>query len=88
MLDGRLNLIMVAAGAPEKGGIPIVTPLMGWLLQFVERELVQLHVTGPIDDPKFELTVLATITSRVTGLPRVLLSPFQSKDSAAGPAQE
>jgi len=78
MLDGRLNLKMVAVGAPVKGGIPIVSPLVGWLLQFVERELVQLHVTGTIQQPRFEPTVLTTIKSGVLGLPGALLSPFQS----------
>jgi len=82
MLDGRLDLTMVAIGAPEKGGIPIVTPIMGWLLQFVERELVKLHVTGPIADPDFEATVLGKIASPLIALPRALLSPLLGRGSA------
>lgn len=76
-LDGRLGLTMVAIGAPEQGGgIPIVSPVVGWLLQAVESQLVRLDVSGTIQEPVFKSQVLSTITWPLASLRSVLFSPI------------
>lgn len=80
-LDGKLALTMVAIGAPEKGsGIPIVSSVVGWVLQTMERQLVRLDVSGTVGDPHFEHRVLSKITWPLTSLRGILLSPFFGSD--------
>ncbi|MGD2175727.1 MAG: hypothetical protein PVJ27_10020, partial [Candidatus Brocadiaceae bacterium] len=76
-LDGRLDLQMVAVGAPEEAGpIPLVSTVVDRLLQLVESELVRLDVSGTIDDPVFKHRVLSKITRPVTSLRAILFSPL------------
>lgn len=85
-LDGKLDLAMVAVGAPEKGrGIPLLSPMADWLLQAAERELVRLDVSGTISDPIFEHKLLSTIASPLTSLRSVLFSPIFGSASEAPP---
>jgi hypothetical protein len=87
-LDGKLDLTMVAVGAPEEGtGIPIVTPVANWLLQAVERQLVRLDVTGTINKPVFEERVLTKITWPLTSLRNVLFSPIFGTGTRPEPKQ-
>jgi hypothetical protein len=80
-LDRSLDLKMVAVGAPEKGaGIPIVSPVISWVLTAVERELVRLDVTGTLDEPHIEHKVLSKITGPLTGLTDVLFSPIFGRE--------
>jgi hypothetical protein len=72
-LDGKLELTMVAVGAPESSrGIPVLSHAVGWLLQAVERQLVRLDVSGTLDEPVFKLEVLSKITWPLTSLRSVL----------------
>lgn len=87
-LDGKLNLTIVAVGAPEEGmGIPIVTPVVNLLLKAVERQLVRLDVTGPINDPIFEQRVLSKIAWPLTSLRSVLFSPILGGGTKPQPEQ-
>ncbi|MCK4283816.1 MAG: hypothetical protein KAX44_05830, partial [Candidatus Brocadiae bacterium] len=75
--DGKLDMTMVVVGAPEKGsGIPFVSPLVGWVLQTMERQLVRLEVSGTLSEPRFKHQVLSTITWPLTSLRAIVFSPF------------
>ncbi len=80
--DATLDLKMVAVGSPEGGpAIPLIGSLIGAVLQAVEKELVRLDVTGPVEDPVFEHKVLSTLTSPITGLRSILFSPLFGGES-------
>ncbi len=53
-LDGSLNLTLIAVGAP-KGGIPILSTLVDWLLSNIERQLVRVDVSGTLSKPVVQL---------------------------------
>jgi len=87
-LDGKLDLTMVAVGAPEEGtGIPILTPAVNLVLKAVERQLVRLDVTGTISKPVFEERVLSKITWPLTSLRNVLFSPIFGSATKPQPEQ-
>jgi hypothetical protein len=76
-MDGSLDLTMVAVGAPEEsGGIPIVTPFVNWVMRIAERELVKLDVTGTLEEPRINSTLLSKITWPLTNLRSILIDPL------------
>jgi len=72
---GELDLSMVAA-TPSEGGLPFVGKYLRAIIRPVERELVKLHVTGTLRQPKFEHKVLGPVTRPITSLFELLVSPF------------
>ncbi len=81
-LDGRLALTLVAIGAPAKRtGIPVISSVVGWALQAVERELLRIDVSGSVGKPEFRSQVLSKITWPLRSLRSVLYSPFVKADA-------
>ncbi len=86
--DGKLDMTMVAVGAPEEGsGIPILSSVVDWVLQTVERQLVRFDVSGTVGDPQFKYQVLSTITWPLTNLRAILYSPFFGDEQEASAEQ-
>ena len=83
-LDRGPDLTMMVVGAPAGGGIPIVTPIVSWLLQFVERQLFEVRVSGTWAEPEFDFKVLGKITRPLTGLGKTLISPLVGGGSDRG----
>jgi hypothetical protein len=76
-LDKELDLTLVAIGAPEEGGgIPILSSVVDLLLKPIERQLVRVGVSGPLENPRFELKVLSKITWPLRSLRSLLYTPF------------
>ena len=76
-LDKTLDMTMVAIGA-KKGGfrIPIISPVIDWLLHGIESQLFRVKVTGTIDEPVFKSEVISTITAPLTLINNILLRPL------------
>ena len=83
----ELDMTVVAIGAPEGKGIPILSDVVGWLLKGIERQLVRIDVTGTTDAPKYTSQVLTKVTWPLRSLRTVLFSPIlgsSSKDDGSG----
>ena len=74
--DESLNLTMIAVGAPTRGGIPVISSLLDWLLKGLERQLVRVDVTGTLSKPQFSQQVLSTITWPLRSLRTLLSTPI------------
>jgi len=81
--DRRLDMTLIAVGAPEKGrGIPLISPVVDWLLKGIEGQLVRVDVTGTLDEPRYSLQVLNKITWPIRSLRTVLFSPLLGSSSS------
>ncbi|MFW6189710.1 MAG: AsmA-like C-terminal region-containing protein [Planctomycetota bacterium] len=78
--DKKLDLTLVAIGAPEdSGGIPIISAVADWLLKGIEQQLIRVDVSGTLDNPKYTPRMLSKITWPLRSLRSVLFSPLLGK---------
>jgi hypothetical protein len=80
-LDESLNLRLIAVGAP-KGGIPILSTIVDWLLSNIERQLVRVDVTGTLSKPEYSSQVISTITWPLRSLRSLLFTPILGGSSS------
>jgi hypothetical protein len=83
--DGSLKMTLIAVGAPTKGGIPIISSVVDWLLSNIERQLVRVEVTGTLSKPEYHSTVLSTITWPLRSLRSLLVTPILGGGGPATP---
>ncbi len=75
--DGTLALSLVAVGAPDSRGIPIVSSVVSWIASTVERQLVRVDVTGTLSEPQFSSQLLSKLTYPLTSLRGILTAPVR-----------
>jgi hypothetical protein len=76
--NGKLDLDLVAVGTrDDNAGIPIISPLFGWLWRGVESRLFRVKVSGVVGKPKIEMKTLSILTAPITGIGHILATPFR-----------
>jgi len=75
---GVLDLDLVAVGArDDDAGIPIISPLFGWLWRGVESQLFRVNIHGTVDKPEYQMQMLNILTAPITGIGNILATPFR-----------
>ncbi len=74
--DAELDLTIVAASVPE-GGIPLLSPAIRTILRPVQRELIRIRVTGPVDDPDYSYDAIGRLTRPAEALYDLFTFPMR-----------
>jgi hypothetical protein len=78
--DAGLDLNMVVVSAKDEGiGIPLITPVVGWLVGGIQSQLFKVHVGGTLNEPAFQPQLLSVLVAPVTGIKRVLSPIFGNR---------
>ncbi len=76
LTGGELDLTIVAASTPESG-VPLLTPALRAILRPVQRELIRVHVTGTISEPRYSFAVIGRLTWPAQTLYDLFTFPFR-----------